>query len=83
MFGALSGLPNSFGSFANLTMPQLAAASPTYNIDRIEVSAPVYVSERLSDDDIREHARTIGAISADFIREGFTKRGVGRTASLF
>ena len=38
--------------------------------------------KKLDDDDIREHARTIGSFAAEYIKEGFTKRGVKAAAAL-
>ncbi len=45
-------------------------------IEHMEITAPIYVSEKLDEEDIRRHARTIGATAAEYIREGFTKRNV-------
>lgn len=51
-------------------------------VEHMEVSAPIHVVQKLDDDDIREHAKAIGSFAAEYIKEGFTKRGVKATASL-
>lgn len=48
-------------------------------IEKIEVTAPIQVSEKLDKDDIIKHSQTIGAISADYVKEGFTKKGIKPT----
>ena len=57
--------------------------SMSCHIERIEVTAPIQVSEKLDRDTIRKHAQTIGEVSAQYIKEGFTKRGIKSTAKLF
>ena len=55
----------------------------SYNIESIEVTAPIQVLEKLDAEEIKRHSRMIGEISADFIHEGFTKRAIKATAGRF
>ena len=55
----------------------------SYNIETLEVSAPVQVVEKLDAEEIKRHSRMIGEISADFIHEGFTKRAIKATTGRF
>ena len=47
------------------------------NIERIDIVAPIQVVQKLDSEELKAHADMIGALSAQYIREGFTKRGVG------
>lgn len=55
----------------------------SYVIENLEITVPIQVSEKLDKAEIRKHAQTIGAISADYIQEGFTKRGIKPTTKRF
>lgn len=57
-------------------------STSSYTIEHIDVTAPVQVVQKLDDDEIRRYASKIGAVSAEYIKEGFTKRGIRRGASL-
>lgn len=62
------------------------ARSVTNNSNNgISIVVPVQVipTQKLDEADIQRFSQRIGAISADYIREGFTKRGVRQNASLF
>ena len=64
----------------------VSAAPPTEErivIQNMEVTAPVNVVKELTEDEIKKHAKQIGELSAAYIEEGFTKRGIKRTTSLF
>ena len=52
-------------------------------VERIEVTAPIQVTEKLDDEEIRRHSRTIGAIASAQIKESFTKQGISKGASIF
>ena len=69
----LRGLDNSF--FGN--------RGSEVNVQIGEVTAPIYVSQKLGEDDIKSHAKLIGEVSSEYIKEGFNKRGVRSTTGLF
>jgi len=77
-----SGLASPMGELSK-AVSGITAAAPAYNIERIEVTAPIQVVQKLDDDAIKQHAKIIGTLSAKYIEEGFSKRGVKRDPSLF
>ena len=66
------------------TLSQMNSDNSTNcHIDKIEVTAPIQVTEKLDKAEIKKHAQTIGEVSAEYIKEGFTKRGIKPTTKLF
>lgn len=52
------------------------------HVDRVEVTAPIQIVQKLDDAEIQRCSKTIGSIAAGFIQEGFSKRGLKPGASL-
>ena len=48
-----------------------------------DIYAPINVVKELNDEEIKKHAKMIGELSAEYIQEGFTKRGIKRNTSRF
>ena len=65
------------------TLEKIGAVSSGYVIEKVDVTAPLQVVQKLDKDELKKHADMIGSLSAKYIEEGFTKRGIKRTASLF
>lgn len=61
----------------------LAPTEEKIVIQNMEVTAPVNVVKELTEDEIKRNAKQIGELSAAYIEEGFTKRGIKRNTSLF
>lgn len=88
MIGRLFGNTGTFTSTATSAMGRGIAAlmgggSGNIHVEHLDVTAPIHVVQKLDDEEIREHARTIGSFAAEYIKEGFVKRGVKATAALF
>lgn len=60
-----------------------AGIDRNYTIEHIDVTAPVSVVQKLDTEEIKRHARTIGSVSAEYIKEGFSKRGINSKTSKF
>lgn len=52
------------------------------HVDRVEVTAPIQIVQKLDDAEIQRCSKTIGSIAAGFIQEGFSKRGLKPGSSL-
>ena len=69
------------------SMKEIVSAAPPSEekivVQNMEVSAPVNVIKELTEDEIKKHAKQIGSISAEYIKEGFTKRGIKQSTSRF
>lgn len=79
-------LANSMGNLGDKsggTLANILGKSSNIIIESIEVTAPIQVLQKLDEDDIREHSRMIGDISAKYIQEGFTRKGIVPTTTLF
>lgn len=80
--GATTSVGEAVRKKAEEAISSIRNSTSSYTIEHIEVTAPVQVVQRLDDEEIRHHANTIGAVSAEYIKEGFTKRGIRKGASL-
>ncbi|MBQ7718742.1 MAG: hypothetical protein IJT38_05525 [Clostridia bacterium] len=47
-----------------------------YVIESVQVTVPIQVLQKLDEDAIREYSKTIGDISAKYIQEGFSRKGI-------
>ena len=88
MLGRLFGNTGTFTSTATSAMGRgisalMGGGSGNIHVEHLDVTVPIHVVQKLDDEDIREHARTIGSFAAEYIKEGFVKRGVKATAALF
>lgn len=52
------------------------------HIDKIEVTAPIQVVQKLDEHDIKRHSTMIGELSAEYIKEGFRRRGLTPAPSI-
>ena len=57
--------------------------SVNYHIDKVEVTAPIQVTEKLDKSDIEAHAKMIGEVSTAYLQERLRKKGVSSNAKLF
>lgn len=80
--GATTSVGEAVRKKAEEAISSIRNSTSSYTIEHIEVTAPVQVVQKLDDAEIRHHANTIGAVSAEYIKEGFTKRGIRKGASL-
>lgn len=78
-------LANGLGNLEDKTgtLSSISGRSTNYVIESIQVTAPIQVLQKLDEDDIREYSRTIGDISAKYIQEGFTRKGITPNTTLF
>lgn len=78
-------LANGLGNLEDKTgtLSSISGKSTNYVIESIQVTAPIQVLQKLDEDDIREYSRTIGDISAKYIQEGFTRKGITPNTTLF
>lgn len=85
VFGGISPIitKTSFGSGMDAAANIKGNFGGDVIIEKVEVTAPIHVVQKLDKEDIREHSRMIGELSTEYIKEGFTKRGIKGTASLF
>lgn len=65
------------------TLAGISGKNTNYIIESLQVTTPIQVLQKLDEEDIREHARTIGDISAKYIQEGFTRKGITPNTTLF
>ena len=85
IFGSVSPAAAG-GNYASLIRNGAAMAGGLLggcNIERIDVVAPIQVVQKLDREEIQAHAEMIGAVSAQYIKDGFTKRGIQVGASWF
>lgn len=61
---------------ARLASNNVSGSGSGVQIGQLNVNAPIHVVKELNDEEIRRHSRIIGSISAEYIKEGFTKHGV-------
>ena len=83
LFGNTNSITSTATSMMGRGLSALTGGGNSINVEHLEVTAPIHVVQKLDDDDIREHARPIGSFAAEYIKEGFVKRGVNATATLF
>lgn len=78
-------IANGFGNLEDKTgaLTNISGKSTNYVIESIQVTAPIQVLQKLDEDAIREYSKTIGDISAKYIQEGFTRKGITPNTTLF
>lgn len=88
IYGVFGSIASSIPSIANLAARNGNAAAvlqkenAVYHVDNVEVVAPVQVVQKLDDEEIRRHSEMIGALSAEYIKQGFTKGGIRKATAL-
>lgn len=80
--GKLYSYSDSIRGDSDKAYERIGDSSTGCTIEKIEVTAPVQVVQKLSRDELKEHADTIGSLSAKYIEESFSKRGIKKSASL-
>lgn len=80
------GLLSTIGSVKHnglVGLSEKAFAGAGCVIEQLNVTAPISVMQKLDENEIREHSRMIGEISAQYIEDGFKRRGIKTPAKLF
>lgn len=81
----IGSMLNSISELSNRTtgsIKDIIQKDINCTVEIAEINAPVQVLQKLDEGAIREHAKTIGSISAKYIQDGFTKRGIYPTTTL-